>query len=121
MKENTSDILAELEQALLDEEEAETLAEEMEAADTEALLTEPVRGDEMVYRNFSNRYGADLRNFASGYCARNTDKVDVDLEEFSEAVAEEEKASRLWLPLLIMVAAAAVVAYMIAVVLGGIL
>lgn len=120
MKENKEDILAELEQALLDEEEAETLEEGIETEDTEALLTEPVRGDEMVYRNYSNRYGADLRNFASGYRARNTDQVDVDMEAFSEAVAEEKEPFP-WLPLLVMLGAAVAVIYMIATVVGGVL
>lgn len=119
MKENTEDILAELEQELLrEEEEAVEIPEE---EDTEGLLTDPVRGDEMVYRNFSNRYGADLRNFASGYRARNTDKVDVDLDAFSHRVADGEKEPSPWLPLLVMLAAAGAVVYIILTVLGGIL
>lgn len=121
VKENKEEILEELEQALLEEEAAEALEEGMDQADTQSLLKEPVRSDELVYRNYSNHYGADLRNYASGYQARNTDRVDVDLEKFSRQVTETEKLPFPWVPLVVMLLAAAGVVYMLAAILAGIL
>ncbi|MBO5867596.1 MAG: hypothetical protein J6Q54_01650 [Oscillospiraceae bacterium] len=118
MKENPQDILEQLEQALWEEEDTE---EETPEEDTEGLLTEPAGDSEMVYRNFSNRYGADLRNFANGYQVRNTDQVDVDLEEYSEEVAAGKKTPFPWVAILILLIAVFVVYYLITNVLGGIL
>lgn len=42
-----------------------------------------------VYQNFSNGYGRNLRNFASGYRAYNSDDCDEDLDAFSQEVYEE--------------------------------
>ena len=39
-----------------------------------------------VYQNYSNDYGRNLRNFASGYQAYNTDDCDEDLDEYSDDV-----------------------------------
>lgn len=43
-----------------------------------------------VYQNYSNDYGRNLRNFASGYEAYNTDSCDEDLEEYSDEVMDGE-------------------------------
>lgn len=71
--------------------EAELLAQErpdiVDELD-ELLEEEPVQP---VYRNFSNNYGQDLRNYASGYKAYNADSVDTDLEEYSDEIAEEPR------------------------------
>ena len=42
-----------------------------------------------VYQNYSNDYGRNLRNYASGYRAYNSDDCDEDLDAFSEEVYEE--------------------------------
>ena len=42
-----------------------------------------------VYQNYSNDYGRNLRNYASGYQAYNSDDCDEDLDAFSEEVYEE--------------------------------
>lgn len=119
MNQDTDDILKELEQALWEEEAAEEAQDFPREEPTEDLLTESVVGDGLVYRNFSNNYGADLRNFASGYRARNTDRTDVDFEEYAEAVAEGEKTGSVWLPLLTVVLEAIAVAYMVVTIFGG--
>ena len=122
MKENREDILSQLEQALLEEEEAEAVSEAAEEEDTEELLTESDEEQPLIYRNFSNRYGADLRNFASGYRARNTDHLDVDLDKFSEQVeSAEEKTPFPWLPLFVMLLATAVTVWLLYTIWGGIL
>jgi len=66
---------------LLDEQKLDLLLEE---DDTRAA-------ESGVYRNFSNGYGKDLRNFASGYEAYNSDKTDTDLESYSEEVRSGKK------------------------------
>ena len=42
-----------------------------------------------VYQNYSNDYGRNLRNYATGYQAYNSDDCDEDLDAFSEEVYEE--------------------------------
>ena len=74
MFEKDRSALDELEQALLEEEET---PQEEEAP--------------LVYRNFSNNYGRDLRNFASGYRTYNTDQTDVDPEDLSDQLMAEPK------------------------------
>lgn len=75
--------------------ESELLAEEDETPEEELLPEETL--DELlqdtraaqsggVYSNFSNGYGRNLRNYASGYKAYNSDKCDEDLDTYSEAV-----------------------------------
>ena len=48
-----------------------------------------------VYQNYSNGYGRNLRNYASGYRAYNSDDCDEDLDAFSEDVydAEDERSN----------------------------
>ena len=48
-----------------------------------------------VYQNYSNDYGRNLRNYASGYRAYNSDDCDEDLDAFSEEVYEgpEERSN----------------------------
>lgn len=72
--------LERLEEALLEQEAPEDIPEEVPA--------------QPVYRNFSNNYGRDLRNYASGYEAYDEDLADVD------AVADEPQAKSLTGPVL---------------------
>lgn len=48
-----------------------------------------------VYQNYSNDYGRNLRNYATGYQAYNSDECDEDLDAFSEEVYEgpEERSN----------------------------
>ena len=46
-----------------------------------------------MYQNYSNDYGRNLRNYATGYQAYNSDDCDEDLEAFSEEVYEEPEES----------------------------
>lgn len=104
MFKDTKKELERLQQALLEEQAQEDLPEEEEALpeDTEDLLTdeelERLLGETtaaepgpVVYRNQANDYGRQLRNYANGYRATNTDRADVDLERYSKEV---EQASR---------------------------
>ncbi len=71
------------------EQQEEPLLEEARLDD---LLTQTDQTQSrQVYRNYSNAYGQDLRNYANGYRAYNTDTTDTDLERFSEAVQQPEK------------------------------
>ena len=91
MKRDREEELERLQQELLAEEE-ETAPQEEEYLDEEtldALLADEKANAAGVYQNFSNNYGKDLRNFASGYQAYNTDDVDVDMDEFSEEVEDD--------------------------------
>ena len=93
LKRLEAELLAEEE---VPEEESEEI-EEAEEAEDDALLDEQAldllleeddtrAAESGVYRNFSNGYGKDLRNFASGYEAYNSDKTDTDLDSLSEEV-----------------------------------
>lgn len=94
--------------------EKELLADtEEEAPEEETFLEEDdtqIGDSPAVYQNFANNYGKDLRNFASGYQAYNSDRVDTDLEEFSQAVMEEKKPLPIWIPILLTALIGAVVA-----------
>ena len=83
-----AELLAEEEPAELPPEEPEEEEEIFEEYDD----TRPA-GDPEVFQNYSNDYGKNLRNYASGYRAYNTDTTDEDLEEYSESV-REGKTSR---------------------------
>lgn len=73
--------------------------EELQRLEAELLAQEkPEIPDEQqnvpahpVYRNFSNNYGADLRNYASGYKAYNTDRADADPEDLSDDILEDPR------------------------------
>ena len=54
--------------------------------------TRPAQGP-AVYQNYSNDYGRELRNYATGYRAYNTDDSDEDLDTFSEEVYEAQEDS----------------------------
>jgi len=121
--------LQRLQQELLAQEApGEDLPAEEEYLDgglVDTLLEEDVKsGAAGVYQNFSNGYGKDLRNFASGYRAYNSDKTDTELEDFSEAVREPQKGGGFITLLLILmgllcITGAAVIVYYLR--LGGIL
>ena len=88
--------LQRLQEQLLEEEPKEALEDEAEDGflDEEglnALLDGEDQGaNPRVYQNFSNSYGRELRNYATGYKAYNTDKTDEDMESYSQAVLEPE-------------------------------
>lgn len=87
--------LKRLSRQLRETEESEPAAEE---PDVEILLEDDTQIADMedgVYRNASNDYGKNLRNFASGYRAYNGDKTDVDLDEITEELrADDESAEK---------------------------
>lgn len=115
MHQDTREELERLEQELLAQEE------EMPEEDYGEFLPEPEKEEPMVYRNFSNHYGADLRNFANGYRAYNTDKLDTNLEDFSRQVEAEETSRSLWLPMAAAALAFVGVLYIAWCFLGGLL
>ncbi len=87
--------LKRLSRQLRETEEPEPAEEE---PDVEILLEDDTQIADMedgVYRNASNDYGKNLRNFASGYRAYNGDKTDVDLDEITEELrADDESAEK---------------------------
>ena len=82
---DASEELERLQAELLAEDEPVELPPEEPPEETED--TRPAQGP-AVYQNYSNDYGKNLRNYASGYRAYNSDTTDEDLEEYSEAVRE---------------------------------
>ena len=100
--------LQRLQEQLLQEEEDISPQEEEEYPDEDAfdqLLEEDDRtADSGVYQNYSNDYGRDLRNYATGYKAYNADKTDTDLDHYSNAVREGPKRDRVaWLVILLLI------------------
>jgi len=88
---DASEELQRLQAELLAEEEpAEQPPEEPPEEDEFFEEYEDTRpaGDPAVYQNYSNDYGKNLRNYASGYRAYNSDTTDEDLDEYSETVRE---------------------------------
>lgn len=119
MRTDREEELKRLEQELLAEEPEEETEEELDYGE---FLEEPDSDEPVVYQNFSNNYGADLRNYATGYKAYNSDRTDTDLEQLSRQVQEEPKATgHLWLPIATVALAAAAVVYMLWLYLGGML
>lgn len=112
------------------EEELQRLSEELRAqerADEESegedmldvLLEDDTQIGDMdssVYKNASNAYGSNLRNFASGYRAYNADKTEIDPTMLSDALLDEEEQEEKSLSGLVITAltlAAAVVAVVV--------
>ena len=85
MRRDTEEALRRLQEQLLEEEEPE------EDSDVLPEETRP-SGDCWVYQNYSNGYGKQLRNYASGYKAYNSDVTDTDLERYSEEVRQPKKS-----------------------------
>ena len=111
MFKDTDEALARFEAELLQEEETkkiptmELCTEEEEwineePVDEEILPPEFVYTDTraadgpVVYQNYSNNYGKDLRNYATGYRAYNSDVLDEDLQAFSDDVLQTEPEKR---------------------------
>lgn len=129
MFKDTDQELARLEAELLKEEEPVMEAEQPDADDfeeaEEELLPPPeyfyedtrAADGPAVYQNYSNDYGKNLRNYASGYRAYNSDESDEDLEAFSEDVYETEPERRssglLITACVLAVAVAAVALYLV--------
>lgn len=74
--------------AVLNKLSQELLAEEEQPASPEQAP--------LVFRNFANNYGEDLRNFASNYSAYNADRTDEDPQEFAHMLMEENRKERIW-------------------------
>lgn len=108
--------LQRLEQALLEEEQTDAVQEE-EYLDQDALevLWDDTRpGDApRVYQNHANHYGADLKNYATGYRAYNADDTDTDPEELAQEVLTEDKKGFGWLLAVLVVLLGALVAAMV--------
>lgn len=93
------------------EEEEEAFQEEeseedifLDEEDFDELLSDADQGENPgVYQNFSNDYGRNLRNFATGYKAYNTDRTDVSPDEISEEVLEEKNTGLTWLWVLLII------------------
>ena len=107
MFKDTDEELSRLSSELLKAEEEEDYEEEYdEEYDEESYEEEPYQEEEAlpeydyedtraaqgpaVYQNYSNDYGRNLRNYANGYQAYNSDDCDEDLDAFSEDVYEAE-------------------------------
>lgn len=111
--------LQRLQSELLQQEEPEELPEEtkeelLDDQELEELLkdTRPADGT-VVYQNFSNDYGKELRNFANNYRAYNADNVDVDPEELSRQLDPPKRHTGLLITAALLAAAIlAVVAYL---------
>ncbi len=88
---DTQKELQRLEAALLSGEEAPIPEEQ----DLDALLddTRPADG-RVIYQNHSNAYGKNLRNYASGYKAYNSDRTDQNPEIYSRELLTPEKGIR---------------------------
>ena len=114
--------LQRIQEQLLEDEEPETEeTDQLLDEDTlDALLSDSQQSrNPRVYQNFSNDYGKNLRNYASGYQAYNVDRTDVDLDSFSEAVREPERSGKLlWLAFVLLGLAVAVVAFVLWLYLG---
>ena len=86
-----------LQEQLLEEEPEEleeeyTEEEEYLDAEVDDLLAANDQGENpQTYNNYSNDYGRQLRNYASGYKAYNSDHTDEDLEEYSQQVLHPQK------------------------------
>ena len=106
MNRDRQEELERLEKELLAQED---LAEEEETEEAFEEEDFQIGEDPVVYQNFSNNYGKDLRNFASGYQSYNADRVDIDLEEFAGQVQEEKPSAPIWIPILLTVLIGAVV------------
>ncbi len=114
MPRDTEQELERLQSQLLQEaqEEAEEFSVEEDFAE---LLWEEDQGENpQVYQNYSNNYGRNLRNFATGYRAYNADQTDTDLDEYCDLVQQEPKITVwwVWIVLLLMGAVVGAIAWM---------
>lgn len=114
MPRDTEQELERLQSQLLQEaqEEAEEFSVEEDFAE---LLWEEDQGENpQVYQNYSNDYGRNLRNFATGYRAYNADQTDTDLDEYCDLVQQEPKITVwwVWIVLLLMGAVVGAIAWM---------
>ena len=87
---------------LLDEESLDALLDQTQRIET----PEGAR----IYRNHANDYGKNLRNFASGYKAYNTDTCDEDLEAYSQQVYAPKKKGLAGLVITALLLSAGIVA-----------
>lgn len=86
---DASEELERLQAELLAEEEPEDIPSEQAPEEDEFFDeyqdTRPAQGT-VVYQNYSNDYGKNLRNYATGYRAYNSDTTDENLDTYSEEV-----------------------------------
>ena len=107
--------LKQLEQELLEQSEPE----QEEYLDPDVLEEAPAGEAPRVYRNFSNNYGKDLRNFASDYQSYHSDETE-DLQQ-EQPEPEHFKISGALIFLMIILGAMVAFAIFLFVLLGGIL
>ena len=98
-----------LQEQLLQEEEPEEVLEDededgyLDEEELNTLLNGIDQGENpRVYQNYSNDYGRNLRNYATGYRAYNADKTDEDMDSYSQAVLEPKKDRGITALLLLM-------------------
>ena len=109
MFKDTDEALARLEAELLREEEDDLTEEEYneyeeeydeEPEEEKTVPPEYVYEDtrssagSVIYQNYSNNYGKNLRNYASGYHAYNADISDEDPDSYTEELLEEEEPEK---------------------------
>ncbi len=118
---DTKEELERLEQLLREEETEEVEVPQEEEEDYSQFLQEEGEAPQgpVVYQNFSNGYGSQLRNYATGYKAYNADKTDTDLEQLSQEVLEEKKSPAIWLVAAVLGLMAAVLGVIIWIYAGG--
>lgn len=109
MHKDTQEALRRLDEQLRSQEleTAEPVPEEPDEADEDWFDDDTC--DNLVYENYSNHYGRDLRNYANNYGIRNTDVTDVDLEEFSEAIQGESQENLAGLAFTAMILAGGII------------
>ena len=102
MFKDTDKALARLEAELLAEEEEDLAEEEYEEAEEDEASvppeyvyedTRPSAGG-VIYQNYSNAYGKNLRHYANGYRAYNADITDEDPDTYSDELLEEEETGK---------------------------
>ena len=109
MFKDTDEALARLEAELLREEEDDLSEEEYNEYEEEydeepeeektvppEYVCEDTRSSasSVIYQNYSNNYGKNLRNYASGYHAYNADISDEDPDSYTEELLEEEEPEK---------------------------
>lgn len=114
MPRDTDQELERLQSQLLQEEQEQAEEFSVEEDFAELLWEEDQGENPQVYQNYSNDYGRNLRNFATGYQAYNTDQTDTDLDEYCDLVQQGPKATVwwVWIVLPLMAAVVGAIAWM---------
>lgn len=101
MFQDTKQELERLQAQLLEEEEQTAPEQDEDFLDEEIfdkILSDTDQGEACgVYQNYSNNYGRNLRNYASGYKAYNTDKTEISPQQMSQEILQPRKTVGPWL------------------------